>query len=95
MSLPAICKPKISIHLTRSDHQETLAVLSMHARVLASHNQTGSPKFYKLFNDFIKLFVGSGNGCDVGYLVGNPTEVTNAYRAFVHCIETEVTEVAQ
>ena len=70
-------------------------LLSTHAWVLASHKQTGSPKFYKLFDDFIKLFVESGNGCDVGYLVGNPTEVTKAYWAFITCVETEVTSVAQ
>jgi len=94
-SHPAICKPKISIHLTPSDHTDTLVLLNTHARVLASYEQTGSPKFYKLFDDFIKLFVESGNGCDVGYLVGNPTEVTKAYWAFITCIKTEVTSVAQ
>jgi len=65
----------------------------MHARVLASYDQTGSPRFYSLFNDFIRLFTESGIGCDVGYKVGSPTEVTNAYWEFIRCIETEVTWV--
>jgi len=72
---------------------ETLAVLNTHARVLASYDQTGSPRFYNLFNDFIRLFTESGMGCDEGYLVGSPTEVTNAYREFIMCIKTEVTWV--
>lgn len=72
---------------------ETLVILNMHARVLASNKQTGSPRFYSLFNDFIRLFTESGMGFDVGYLVGNRTGVTNAYWAFVMCIETEVTWV--
>ena len=72
---------------------ETLSVMNMHARVLASYTQTGSPKFYNLFNDFVRLFTESGMGCDEGYLVGSQTEVTNAYWEFVMCIESEVTWV--
>ena len=81
----------MSIQLTQSDHPETLSVLNTHARVLTSHDQTGSPRFYDLFNDFIGLFTDSGIGCDEGYLVGSPTEVTNAYWEFIRCIKTEVT----
>jgi len=72
---------------------ETLAILNLHARVLASYKQTGSPRFYSLFNDFIRLFTESGVGCDERYLDGSPTEVADAYRAFIKCIETEVTWV--
>jgi len=67
----------------------------MHAGVLASNQKTGSPKFYNLFDDFVRLFTVSGMGCDEGYLAGDPTEVTDAYWAFMTCIETEVTRVAQ
>ncbi|PUU76824.1 hypothetical protein B9Z19DRAFT_1087521 [Tuber borchii] len=74
-------------------HPETLAALNMHARVLASHKRTGSPRFYNLFNEFIRLFTESGMGYDVSYLVGDRTEVTNAYLAFFTCVKTEVTWV--
>jgi len=74
---------------------ETLLVLDRHAGVLASTKETGSPKFYRLFHDFVRLFTESGMGCDEGYLVGNRTEVTDAYRAFMKCLKTEVTKVAQ
>ncbi|PUU76827.1 hypothetical protein B9Z19DRAFT_1129131 [Tuber borchii] len=77
----------------RISHLETLAVLSTHARVLASHKRTGSPRFYNLFNEFIRLFTESGMGYDVSYLVGDRTEVTNAYWEFVTCVKTEVTWV--
>ena len=92
---PAICKPEISIQLTLSDHHKTLLILNIHAGVLASNQKTGSPKFYHLFNNFVRLFTVSGMGCDEGYLAGDPTEVTDAYWAFMACLETEVTPVAQ
>ncbi|PUU76820.1 hypothetical protein B9Z19DRAFT_1129125 [Tuber borchii] len=71
------------------DHMETIGALNIHARVIASYDQTGSPRFYALFDDFIRVFKESGY--DVGYLVGSPTEVTNAYWEFKGCIKTEVT----
>ncbi|PUU76822.1 hypothetical protein B9Z19DRAFT_1129127 [Tuber borchii] len=80
---------KIIAHRDVKDHMETIVALNMHARVIASYDQTGSPRFYALFDDFIRVFKESGY--DVGYLVGSPTEVTNAYWEFKGCIKTEVT----
>ncbi|RPA97468.1 hypothetical protein L873DRAFT_1836374 [Choiromyces venosus 120613-1] len=77
----------------RMRHQETIDVLNTHAGVLASNNETGSHRFYSLFAQFVRLFKQSGKGYDEGYLDGISTDVTNAYLAFVNCINTEVRRV--
>ncbi|KAG0138227.1 hypothetical protein HOY82DRAFT_476433 [Tuber indicum] len=69
---------------------ETFTVLNTHAGVIASNQETGSDRFYRRFWVFVKLFKESGAGYDESYLVGAPTDVTRAYRAFMKCISTDV-----
>jgi len=79
--------------LTRSGHRPTIRVLNRHAQIAASKHEAGSDKFYKLFAEFVRLFIASEY--DPGYLVGNVTDVTRAYWAFLNCIKDEVTPVAE
>ncbi|RPA90133.1 hypothetical protein L873DRAFT_1783210 [Choiromyces venosus 120613-1] len=81
------------LRLTRSGHRPTIDVLNTHTGIAASKHKTGSDKFYTLFAEFVRAFEESGEGYEVGYLDGNPTEVTRAYWAFLNCIKDEVARV--
>jgi len=76
------------------DHQPTIDVLNLHAKIVASTHKSGSTEFYARFAKFVRLFMQSGDGLDVGYLAGNAKDVTHAYWSFLNCIEDEVTTVA-
>lgn len=69
------------------DHPPTIHVLNTHATILAS-DQKVTKRFRNLFGDFVKKLEKSNY--DVTYLEGKPSEVTNAYRAFLGCFKTDV-----
>ncbi|CUS11348.1 unnamed protein product [Tuber aestivum] len=71
-------------------HQETMTMINMHATIIASKEKTVTDKFHRLFEQFVKVFTEYGEGFEQGYLKGDPTEVTHAYREFANCIKTEV-----
>ncbi|KAF8249395.1 hypothetical protein K440DRAFT_622049 [Wilcoxina mikolae CBS 423.85] len=61
----------------------------MHAKIAASQYQNGSPTFYMLFKEFVRLFKESE--FDESYLSADTTVVTHAYWKFLNCIRGEVT----
>jgi len=70
-------------------HQPTIDILNVHAGVIASKHKAGSDKFYRLFAQFVKFFKEYGDDYQVGYLDGNPTDVTRAYWTFLRRIKGE------
>ncbi|PUU75122.1 hypothetical protein B9Z19DRAFT_1054640 [Tuber borchii] len=72
-------------------HPETLHVLNTHATIKADTSQEVTPKFYELFDHFVREFEESE--FDPGYLEGNPTLVTKAYGEFLRCYEVKVKKV--
>jgi len=77
--------------LTFPAHPETIHILNTHATIEADTRQTATPRFYELFNDFVREFEGSN--FNTGYLEGNPTLVTKAYGEFLRCHQKEVKQV--